>query len=146
MAEKRELGLEPVLLTGDNERTARAADSLGIERVLANVLPDGKAAEIRRLREAGEVVAMVGDGGLHDPIIAAATMASSSIFVVTNSLRLRRFHSRREQRPLPEEPKARPVLAEKPAGLLAMSAGDVFERTLASYGSRRRRRQVVHRP
>nr|MBA3331239.1 HAD-IC family P-type ATPase [Actinomycetota bacterium] len=170
IAALKELGLTPVLLTGDNERTARAvAAEVGIERVVADVLPDGKADEVRRLQEAGEVVAMVGDGvndapalarsdlglalgtgtdvaieasdltlvsgdlrgaadaillarrtlrtikanlfwafaynvaaiplavaGLLDPIVAAAAMACSSVFVVTNSLRLRRFRSRRE--------------------------------------------------
>ena len=163
--ELRALGLAPVLLTGDNEAAAKAvAAQVGIDDVIAEVLPADKVAEVRRLQDQGRVVAMVGDGvndaaalaqadlglamgsgsdvaieasdltlvrgdlrlaaeairlsrrtlrvikgnlfwafaynvaglplaaaGLLNPMLAGAAMALSSVFVVTNSLRLRRF-------------------------------------------------------
>ncbi|MCU1692737.1 MAG: copA, partial [Frankiales bacterium] len=163
----RALGLRPVLLTGDNEATARAVGrEVGIDEVVADVLPEGKTEVVKRLQAEGRVVAMIGDGvndapalaqadlglaigtgtdvaieasdltlvrgdllaavdavrlarrtlrvikgnlfwafaynvvgiplamaGLLNPVIAALAMASSSVFVVTNSLRLRAFQT-----------------------------------------------------
>jgi P-type Cu+ transporter len=75
VAELQALGLAPVLLTGDDESTARrVAAEVGIDRVLAAVLPAGKAAEVRRLQEAGEVVAVVGDGINDAPALAQADL------------------------------------------------------------------------
>ncbi|PWD50972.1 copper-translocating P-type ATPase [Serinibacter arcticus] len=63
VAQLRALGITPVLLTGDQEATARTvAAQVGIDRVIAGVLPEGKVAEVERLQREGHVVAMVGDG------------------------------------------------------------------------------------
>jgi Cu+-exporting ATPase len=73
VAEMRRLSLDVVLLSGDRMSTARAiAKTAGIERVIAEVLPDGKVAEIRRLQAEGRIVAMAGDGINDAPALAQA--------------------------------------------------------------------------
>jgi Cu+-exporting ATPase len=75
VASLREMGLAPVLLTGDTQEAAeRVAREVGIERVIAGVSPAGKVDEIRRLQAAGEVVAMVGDGVNDAPALAQADL------------------------------------------------------------------------
>jgi Cu+-exporting ATPase len=78
VAALRGLGLRPVLLTGDNETTARAvAAEVGIDEVIAEVLPAGKADVVRRLQAEGRVVAMVGDGVNDAPALAQADLGLS---------------------------------------------------------------------
>ena len=74
IAQLHELGIEPILLTGDNEAAARhVADQVGIERVIAGVLPDGKRDTVADLQAEGRTVAMVGDG-----VNDAAALAQAS--------------------------------------------------------------------
>ena len=75
VASLKALGLRPVLLTGDNETTARAvAAEVGIDEVIAEVLPADKADVVRRLQAEGRVVAMVGDGVNDAPALAQADL------------------------------------------------------------------------